>query len=65
VADSAGNPHSFGDEAYGGIPTSQAAVGATNVVRLAYLAAFQLDDGESLLSAVGADLPADVESIPL
>jgi pimeloyl-ACP methyl ester carboxylesterase len=38
---------------YGGIPTSQGLAGAGNVRRIIYLAAFQLDVGESLLSAVG------------
>lgn len=33
---------------YGGIPTTQALTGLTNVRRLIYLAAFQLDAGESL-----------------
>ena len=35
---------------YGGIPTTQALPYATNVRRLIYLAAFQLDAGESLTS---------------
>jgi pimeloyl-ACP methyl ester carboxylesterase len=38
---------------YGGIPTTQALAGASNVRRIIYLAAFQLDAGESLLSSVG------------
>ncbi|WP_043723952.1 alpha/beta fold hydrolase [Kutzneria sp. 744] len=50
---------------YGGIPVSQAAAGAQNIARLVYLAAFQLDEGASLLSSVGAELPADQESVPL
>lgn len=50
---------------YGGIPVSQAAVGARNVARLVYLAAFLVEEGESLLSTVGRDLPADLESIPV
>jgi pimeloyl-ACP methyl ester carboxylesterase len=63
--DSIDGPVLLVGHSYGGIPTSQAAVGATNVVRLAYLAAFQIEAGESLISAVGAELPADLESIPV
>ncbi|GAA0401869.1 alpha/beta hydrolase [Microbispora corallina] len=43
---------------YGGIPASQGLVGAGNVQRIVYLAAFQLDAGESLLSSVGG-VPAE------
>lgn len=42
---------------YGGIPATQALGAADNVVRIVYLAAFQLDAGESLLSSIG-DSPA-------
>jgi pimeloyl-ACP methyl ester carboxylesterase len=38
---------------YGGIPTTQALVGADNVQRIIYVTAFQLDAGESLFSSVG------------
>ena len=38
---------------YAGIPATQALAGAGNVVRIVYLAAFQLDVGESLLSSIG------------
>jgi pimeloyl-ACP methyl ester carboxylesterase len=38
---------------YGGIPTTQALAGASNVRRIIYLTAFQLDVGESLLSSIG------------
>ncbi|RKR86496.1 alpha/beta hydrolase family protein [Micromonospora pisi] len=38
---------------YGGIPTSQGLVGADNVRRIVYLAAFQIEVGESLLSSAG------------
>jgi pimeloyl-ACP methyl ester carboxylesterase len=41
---------------YGGIPTTQALRGATNVRRIVYLAAFQLKAGESLLSHGGGSL---------
>jgi pimeloyl-ACP methyl ester carboxylesterase len=37
---------------YGGLPITQAAAGISNVVRIIYLAAFLLDVGESLLSAL-------------
>jgi pimeloyl-ACP methyl ester carboxylesterase len=43
---------------YGGVPTTQALPHAKNVERIIYLAAFQLDVGEALLSASeGALLP--------
>ncbi|MFI6069900.1 alpha/beta hydrolase [Micromonospora sp. NPDC051227] len=38
---------------YGGIPTSEGLVGADNVRRIIYLAAFQIETGESLLSSAG------------
>jgi hypothetical protein len=38
---------------YSGVPATQALSGADNVVRIVYLAAFQLDVGESLLSSFG------------
>jgi pimeloyl-ACP methyl ester carboxylesterase len=38
---------------YGGIPTTQALAGASNVRRIIYLTAFQLEVGESLLSSIG------------
>jgi pimeloyl-ACP methyl ester carboxylesterase len=38
---------------YGAIPATQALAGAGNVTRIVYLAAFQLDVGESLLSSIG------------
>lgn len=41
---------------YGGIPTTQALSNATNVRRIVYLAAFQLEAGESLLSHNGGSL---------
>jgi len=42
---------------YGGIPVTEALAGVDNVSRLVYLCAFQLDVGESLLSAVGGTPP--------
>ncbi|MGH3857734.1 MAG: alpha/beta hydrolase [Pseudonocardiaceae bacterium] len=42
---------------YGGIPVTEALAGVDNVRRLVYLCAFQLDVGESLLSATGGTPP--------
>ncbi|MEV7990463.1 alpha/beta hydrolase [Streptomyces sp. NPDC086077] len=42
---------------YGGIPATQAAAQAANVERIVYLAAYQLDAGESLLGFHGAPVP--------
>jgi pimeloyl-ACP methyl ester carboxylesterase len=41
---------------YGGIPTTQALTNSKNVQRIIYLAAFQLQAGESLLSINGGSL---------
>jgi pimeloyl-ACP methyl ester carboxylesterase len=43
---------------YGGIPLSEGAASAPNVAHLVYLTAFQLDTGESLLSALGGQRPS-------
>ncbi|MEU1538789.1 alpha/beta hydrolase [Actinacidiphila glaucinigra] len=40
---------------YGGVPATQALVETPNAKRIVYLAAFQLDAGDSLLSSVGGD----------
>ncbi|MEU7882998.1 alpha/beta hydrolase [Microbispora bryophytorum] len=40
---------------YGGVPTTQALADASNVKSIVYLAAFQLDAGDSLLSSAGGD----------
>lgn len=42
---------------YGGVPTTQAAV-ADNVQHIVYIAAFALDEGESLIGAVGGVAPS-------
>ncbi|RKT36133.1 pimeloyl-ACP methyl ester carboxylesterase [Microbacterium sp. AG1240] len=42
---------------YGGVPTTQAAT-ADNVQHIVYVAAFALDEGESLLGAVGGVAPS-------
>lgn len=42
---------------YGGIPATQAAAGRPNVEHLVYVAAFQVDVGDSLLGTVGGTPP--------
>src|SRR5436309_6897804 len=42
---------------YGGVPATEAVAGVSNVVGLVYLSGFQLDIGESLMSAVGGSAP--------
>jgi pimeloyl-ACP methyl ester carboxylesterase len=42
---------------YGGIPATEALVGADNVERIVYVSAFLLDVGESLLSSIGGVPP--------
>ncbi|WP_186568442.1 alpha/beta hydrolase [Streptomyces sp. T12] len=44
---------------YGGIPVSQAIAEVSNVSRVVYLAAFQLDVGESLMGFYGAPAPTE------
>ncbi|MCX4597318.1 alpha/beta fold hydrolase [Streptomyces sp. NBC_01549] len=44
---------------YGGVPVTQAVAGATDISHIVYLAAYQLDVGESLLSHHGAPAPAE------
>ncbi|MCC3773736.1 alpha/beta fold hydrolase [Streptomyces sp. UNOB3_S3] len=44
---------------YGGVPTTEAIADAANVVGAVYLAAFQLDVGESLLTFLGTPAPDD------
>ncbi|MEE1742032.1 alpha/beta fold hydrolase [Streptomyces sp. BE147] len=44
---------------YGGVPTTQAIGDAANVVGAVYLAAFQLDVGESMFTFLGAPVPDD------
>jgi pimeloyl-ACP methyl ester carboxylesterase len=43
---------------YGGLPVTEGLVGVPNVVGLVYLCAFQLDIGESVISAVGGTAPS-------
>ncbi|KUO21511.1 hypothetical protein AQJ91_09320 [Streptomyces dysideae] len=47
---------------YGGVPVSQAAAEAGNVSRIVYLAALQLDVGESLFGFAGTPLPPEPRS---
>jgi pimeloyl-ACP methyl ester carboxylesterase len=46
---------------YGGIPTTQATAGASQVRHLVYLCAFLLDEGESLLGALQGQTPPWIE----
>ncbi|WP_234020727.1 alpha/beta fold hydrolase [Streptomyces sp. 142MFCol3.1] len=48
---------------YGGIPATQAVAEADNVAHIVYLAAFQLDVGESLLGFHGAPVPANPQGL--
>ncbi|MEV6781284.1 alpha/beta fold hydrolase [Streptomyces sp. NPDC051098] len=62
-----GRPVVVVTHSYGGIPVSQAIAGTSNVVRVVYLAAFQLDVGESLLGYIGAPAasdPREMEPVP-
>ncbi|WP_406065785.1 alpha/beta fold hydrolase [Streptomyces sp. NBC_01077] len=44
---------------YGGVPTTEAIADAASVVGAVYLAAFQLDAGESMFTFLGAPVPDD------
>ncbi|MEU8763295.1 alpha/beta fold hydrolase [Streptomyces sp. NPDC048659] len=44
---------------YGGVPATEAVADAPNVVRVVYLAAFQLDVGESMATFLGGHVPDD------
>lgn len=44
---------------YGGVPATEAVAGAANVVRVVYLAGFQLDAGESMFTFLGTPVPDD------
>jgi pimeloyl-ACP methyl ester carboxylesterase len=43
---------------YGGVPATQGAAGPPNVVHIVYIAAFVLDEGESLLTGLGGVPPS-------
>ncbi|MCX5097066.1 alpha/beta hydrolase [Streptomyces sp. NBC_00365] len=60
-----GGPVTVVAHSYGGIPATEAAATAENVSRLVYLAAFQLDEGDSLVGQSGGALPAgDTGTLP-
>ncbi|MER7948693.1 alpha/beta fold hydrolase [Streptomyces sp. NPDC096079] len=44
---------------YGGVPVTQAVADAANVVGAVYVAAFQLDAGESMVTFLGTPVPDD------
>lgn len=48
---------------YGGIPVTQATADADNVTHLVYLAAYQLDVGESMFGFHGAPIPETTEGV--
>lgn len=51
---------------YGGLPATEAVAEASHVSRLVYLAAFQLDEGDSLAGQSGGHLPvADTGTMPV
>ncbi|WP_436938927.1 alpha/beta hydrolase [Streptomyces sp. SudanB66_2053] len=51
---------------YGGVPVTEAAASAPNVSRILYLAGFQLDEGDSLVSESGGHLPSgDTGTLPV
>ena len=64
LVDSIDGPVLLLGHSYGGEVVSQASVGVGNIARLVYLAAFQLDDGDSPLATVGRELPADLKMLP-
>ena len=57
AVDAAGGPVVVVCHSYGGVPGTQAAAGLDAVQGLVYVAAFQLDAGETLLSSVGGAGP--------
>lgn len=57
AADAADGPVVAVAHSYGGAPVTEGLVGAGNVAHLVYVTAFLLDDGESLLGAVGGVEP--------
>ena len=56
--DAIGGPVVVVGHSYGGVPTTQGAAGAANVVHIVYLSAFALDKGESLLAGTGGEPPS-------
>ena len=55
--DAIGGPVVVVSHSYGGVPSTEAAAGLDAVKGLIYVAAFQLDVGETLLSSVGGVIP--------
>lgn len=55
--DDIGGPVVVVAHSYGGIPVSQATAGRTDVTQVVYLAAYQLDAGESMFSFHGVPVP--------
>jgi pimeloyl-ACP methyl ester carboxylesterase len=55
--DEIGGPVAVVAHSYGGVPTTQGAT-SDSVVHIVYIAAFVLDEGESLLGAVGGVAPS-------
>lgn len=63
--DSIDGPVTVLAHSYGGLPATEAAVGTSNVCRLVYLSAFQLDEGDSLSGQSGGQLPrGDTGTLP-
>ncbi|HEY0936572.1 MAG TPA: alpha/beta hydrolase [Trebonia sp.] len=58
AVETAGRPVVVVGHSYGGVPVTQGAAGLPGVVHLVYIAAFVLDQGESLLSGVGGVQPS-------
>ncbi|GAA3264779.1 MULTISPECIES: alpha/beta hydrolase [Streptomyces] len=51
---------------YGAVPVTEAAASAPNVSRVLYLAGFQLEEGDSLVSESGGQLPSgDTGTLPV
>lgn len=48
---------------YGGIPTAQGLTGAGNVDHLIFIGAYLLDDGESMYSRHGMEVPGDTSGL--
>ncbi|MDX3771780.1 alpha/beta hydrolase [Streptomyces sp. NBC_01707] len=64
--DSIDGPVTIVAHSYGGVPATQAVADATNVDRIVYLSAFQLDEGESLAGLSGGQIPSsDTGTLPV
>lgn len=58
AVESVGGPVVVVAHSYGGVPVTQGAAGLPGVVHIVYIAAFALDEGESLLGGVGGVPPS-------